>query len=493
MSTTADQDRADGSTEASAPLVPLPEVHTFDDELARWDAVATIDALDRGEVSVGEVVAAAIARARTVDPRLNAVAFERYEAARSDVPRRTRRGSFEGVPTFIKDMVPVAGLPLTWGSAALAGGPPQKKSRALAKDIEDMGMPILGSSTMPEWGFTASTEYPHADPTRNPWNTGHSVGGSSGGAAALVASGVIPVGHAADGGGSIRIPAACAGLVGLKPTLGRVRPHADEAMLPLAVSVDGIVTRSVRDTARWYAEMGRVYRSKGVAPLGEVTGGPTRRLRIGLVEGLPGIAEPDDPTAETLASTARLLEQMGHGVEPAAIPIDVAQFRDDFLAYFQFLVFMATRTARITHGPHVSLEQITDFTSGMATEFRSAAHRLPAVSRRLRSIRGQLAGLHRTYDLLLTPVIAHLPPELGHLSTSVEYRELLGRMVPWMAFTPLANAAGTPALSLPMGFDAASNLPIASMLSADFGADALLLQVGLELEAAQPWALSTLR
>ncbi len=114
------------------------------------------------------------------------------------------------------------------------------------------------------------------------------------------------------------------------------------------------------------------------------------------------------------------------------------------------------------------------------------------MSRRLRSIRGQLAGLHRTYDLLLTPVIAHLPPELGHLSTSVEYRELLGG---WSRGWPhpLANAAGTPALSLPMGFDAASNLPIASMLSADFGEDALLLQVGLELEAAQPWALSTLR
>ncbi len=136
-------------------------------------------------------------------------------------------------------------------------------------------------------------------------------------------------------------------------------------MLPLAVSVDGIVTRSVRDTARWYAEMGRVYRSKGMAPLGEVTGGPTRRLRIGLVEGLPGIAEPDDPTAETLATTARLLEQMGHG---SSRPRSRSMWRSSATTSWPTSSFWSSwppAPRGITHGPHVSLEQITDFTSGM--------------------------------------------------------------------------------------------------------------------------------
>jgi amidase len=472
-----------------------PAVHTYDDDdLARLDAVATIDALDNRELSIREVVDAAIARAELVGPTLGAVAFERYAAARATLPRvRVRRGGFEGVPTFIKDMVPVAGLPLTWGSAALAGGPPQRRTKGIGRDIEAMGMAIIGSSTMPEWGFTPSTEFPHADPTRNPWNLERSVGGSSGGAAALVAAGVVPVAHAADGGGSIRIPAGCAGLVGLKPTLGRLRPHADESKLPVAVTVDGIVTRTVRDTARWYAEMERVFRSRTLPPVGEVVGPPSRRLRIGLLANLPAIADPDEPTRATVAATAARLEALGHHVEEATPPVDPEQFRDDFILYFQFLVFMAVRTARLTHGSHVRIGEITSFTNGMAHAFRQSPYRLVAATRRLRRSRAKVAEMHQRYDVLLSPVVSHLPPPLGQLSTAVEYETLLGRMVPWIAFTPIANAAGTPSISLPMGFDAATNLPVAAMLSADFGEDALLLQLALELEAAHPWALSTMR
>jgi len=477
----------------SEPADLLPTVHAYDDGAARLDAVATIDALDRGEVSPSELIEATIARAERLDPQLGAVAFERYDAVRAAAPsRRRRRGSFEGVPTFIKDMVPVAGLPLTWGSVALSGGPPLKRSGGIAVDIEAMGMPIVGSSTMPEWGFTSSTEFPHTDPTRNPWNPGRTVGGSSGGAAALVASGVVPIAHAADGGGSIRIPAACAGLVGLKPTQGRLRRHPDEARLPVAVTVDGVVTRTVRDTARWYAEMERVRPSRAVPPLGEVTGPPSRRLRIGVLSEAPGIAVPDDPTLATLDVTAALLEELGHHVEAAPLPIDAGQFRDDFIAYFQFLVFAATRTARLTHGPHVKISEITHFTDGMAGSFRTAPHRVVSAARRLRQVRRQLADTFRRYDLLLSPTVSTLPPELGHLSPTHEYETLLGRMIPWVAFTPMANAAGTPAISLPMGFDAETHLPVGAMLSADFGEDALLLQVGLELEAARPWALSRL-
>lgn len=476
-----------------AAITPTPKVDAFDEDLARLDAVATIDALDRGELMAREVLEAAISRAERMDPELGAVAFERYTAARAERGSGSRRrGSFEGVPTFIKDMVPVAGLPLTWGSAALAGGPPMKRTGGIAADIERMGMPILGSSTMPEWGFTPSTEYPHREPTRNPWNPGRSIGGSSGGAAALVASGVVPVAHAADGGGSIRIPAACAGLVGLKPSLGRLRPHADEARLPVAVTVDGVVSRTVRDTARWYAEMGRVHRSRSLPPLGEVTGPPSRRLRVGVMTSIPGIAEPDEPTRATLEATASLLEDLGHQVAETSAPVDIEQFRDDFLLYFQFLVFMATRTARLTHGPHFDGGRLTDFTGGMAATFRSAPHRVVGAARRLRRLPDQLGRFHQRHDVLLSPVTSAVAPELGHLSTTVDYETLLGRVIPWMAFTPLANAAGTPAISLPMGMDDGTNLPVAAMLSADRGEDALLLQLAVELEAARPWPLSVL-
>lgn len=470
-----------------------PRVHAFDDELARLDAVATIDALDAGELSVREVVAAAIERARAVNPMINAVAFERYEAALGSLPDRRRRGGFEGVPTFIKDMVPVAGLPMTWGSEALLGGRPAKRTRAVARDMELMGMAILGTSTMPEWGFTPSTEFPDAEPTRNPWNPDRTVGGSSGGAAALVASGVIPVGHGADGGGSIRIPAACAGLVGLKPTRGRLRRHTDEAKLPVAVTVDGIVTRSVRDTARWYAEMERVYRDRTLPPMGEVSGPPTRRLRIGMMGELPVAPAPDAPTRLTFEATASLLEDLGHHVEAVEPPVDPERFRNDFIAYYKFLAFMATRTARLTHGSHVRPERYTDFTRGLADSFRPASRQFVGAARRLRRSTSQVAQLHKDYDLMLSPVTTSVAPELGYLSTAVVYEPLLVRVSGWMPFTPLANAAGTPAISLPLGFDPDAGVPVGAMLSADHGEDALLLQIALELEAARPWADSQSR
>lgn len=470
----------------------LPELNAYDDDLARLDAVATIDALDGGELSVAEVTRAAVRRARALDPRLGAVAFERYDAALAELGDHDRRGGFGGIPTFIKDMVPVAGLPLTWGSAALEGGPVQQRTQGVARDMERMGFSILGSSKMPEWGFAPSTEYPDREPTRNPWNPARTVGGSSGGAAALVAAGVIPVAHAVDGGGSIRIPAACAGLVGLKPTLGRLRRHRDEAMLPLSISVDGVVTRSVRDTARWYGEIERIFRPRSMRPMGEVTGPPSRRLRIGLLGGIPGVAILDAATEATLAGTASLLEQLGHHVEQVSPPVPPEQFRDDFIEYYRFLVFAATRTARFGHGPHYRPDKLTPFSVGMAASFRAAPGRLPGAARRLRRTRERLAEVHRHYDVLLSPTLARVPPELGYLSTAVAYEPLLERIAAWMTFTPIANAAGTPAITLPMGFDPDAGVPVGAMLSADHGEDAQLVSLALEIEAARPWPLARL-
>nr|HPU39881.1 amidase family protein [Microthrixaceae bacterium] len=340
----------------------LPEVHAYADELARLDAVATIAAIDAGELSAREVNAAAIERARAVDPSLAAVAFERYEEAlRAVAPRPARRGGLGGLPTFIKDMVPVAGLPSTWGAPALADAPPQSRTRGVARDIERMGMSIIGTSTMPEWGFVPSTEFPDREPTLNPWNPSRTVGGSSGGSAALVGAGVVPIAHAVDGGGSIRIPAAAAGLVGLKPSLGRLRRHADERNLPVSVSVDGVVTRTVRDTARFYAEMERVVAPRHMPAMGEVTGPPSRRLRVGVLGEIPGQVTIDEPTRETLASTASLLEDLGHHVEDTTPPVDPDQFRDDFIFYFRFLVYSATTSAQLIHGSHYDKSKLTNF------------------------------------------------------------------------------------------------------------------------------------
>lgn len=472
----------------------LPAVNTYDDELARLDAVATVDALDAGELTIREVASAAVERAQKVDPHLGAVMFERFEKAIASLPdRRARRGSLEGMPTFIKDMVPVAGLPSTWGAAALAGAPAEARTRGVAADMEAMGMVLLGTSTMPEWGFVPSTEFPERAPTRNPWNVERTIGGSSGGAAALVASGVVPVAHAVDGGGSIRIPAACGGLVGLKPSLGRLRRHTDERSLPLSISVDGVVSRTVRDTARFYAEMERVFRPRSMLPMGEVTGPPSRRLRIGVLGEIPGVVGIDAPTRSTLESTAELLADLGHHVEPTTAPVDPERFRDDFIFYYRFLVLMATRTARIVHGSHYDKSRLTKFSRGMAASFRAEPTRIVGVARRLRRVRAQIAEANQGFDVILSPTVSTVPPPLGHLGADVDYEPLLERISRWMPFTPLANAGGTPALTLPMGFDEATHLPVGAMLSADFGADALLLRLGLELEEARPSALARLR
>lgn len=227
--------------------------------------------------------------------------------------------------------------------------------------------------------------------------------------------------------------------------------------------------------------------------MGEVTGPPTRRLLIGVLGEIPGVGMLDRPTADTLDATATLLEELGHHVEPIGAPVEPEQFRDDFVDYYRFLVFAATRTARLGHGAHFRPVALTPFVQAMARTFRSDPMRVVGASRRLRQTRSRLAALHQRYDVMLTPTLATLPPRLGTLSPEVEFEVLLDRIAGWMTFTPIANAAGTPAISLPMGFDEEAGTPVGAMLSADHGNDALLVQLALQLEQARPWDLARMR
>lgn len=463
-----------------------PSVHAFcDDVLADHDGVALADLLRRGEVSRQEVVEAAIARAERVGSRLAAIASRRFEAARREARDRNGDDRFGGVPTFIKDNTLVAGSPTNHGSAAvrstIAG-----RTGVYAEHYLRQGFVCLGKSALSEFGLNATNEPPDGEPTRNPWHTDFSCGASSSGSAALVAAGVVPIAHANDGGGSIRIPAACCGLVGLKPSRGRhVVPEMAQAM-PVDIISEGVVTRTVRDTAQFHAEAERHYRNHGLPPIGEVEGPGKRRLRIGVVaEALTGPI--DGETRAAVKATAERLAGQGHAVEEISPPVTQA-FADDFLLYWQFLAFALHRGGKWTVDSSFDPRQLDPFTVGLSRAFVRHAYRLPIALFRLKRSERLLAKIYETYDVVLSPVLAHTTPRIGFLSPTLPFDELLGRLERYVAFTPLANATGTPAISLPAA-RTNEGLPIAIQLAGRHGDERTLLELAFELEQVQPWAL----
>ncbi|MFP5019473.1 amidase [Pseudonocardia phyllosphaerae] len=456
-------------------------VHAFtDDALGDDDAVALAERLRRGEVSPAELRAAAAARSAAVDPVLRGLVLDRFD----DPVHGSGDGPLAGVPALVKDNVEVRGWPATHGSAAHFPRPAKAHS-AVTGQLLATGLDLVGSSRMPEYGLNASTEFATAEPTRNPWDTGRSAGASSGGAAALVAAGALPIAHANDGGGSIRIPSAACGLVGLKPTRGRTAPNALGRRMPVDLVVDGVVSRSVRDSATFLAAADRARRTATLPPVGLVEGPAPRRLRIGLLTESPTGAQIDAETRAVVTEVASLLEKQGHEVTPATSVIG-ARFVDDFLDYWGLLAFSVVTGGTLLHGPSFDAGRLDPLTHGLAEHYRRAAPRTPAVLRRLRRARLTYAAQFTTHDVLLSPVLSHVTPELGHLSPAVPFPELRDRLLDYVAFTPLNNVAGTPAISLPAGLTA-GGLPVGVHLSAAAGDERTLLELGYAIEADRPW------
>lgn len=443
-----------------------------DDALADHDAVSLLAAIGARQVHPDEVLAAAAARAYLAHDRLNAVAAW----VRSPV---AGTGPFAGLPSFIKDNESVAGLPERLGSRAVPPVPAAASSEFVVQ-FERLGFTVLGTSTMPEFGLTATTEPLLTGPTRNPWNPAHSTGGSSGGAAALVAAGVTPIAHGNDGGGSIRIPASCTGLVGLKPSRGRLVTRQGLEHLPVAISTQGVLTRTVRDTALFYAEMEKVHRT--LPPIGHVTRPHGRRLRIAVVtEGMAGMAVDPD-VRHTVGQAAEACEHLGHAVETIPYPA-IEQFGIDFLRYWALLAFAIEHGGARLYGPGFDRRRLEPFTLGLSRFARSLAPAMPATVARLRRFGRDHARLLAPYDVLLSPVLSQPAPPIGHLAPDVEFRTQLLRLLRYVPFTSLQNVAGTPAISLPLG-RSRDGLPIGVQAAAGFGQEAVLLSLALELEQA---------
>lgn len=452
-----------------------------DDVLGDHDAVALAELVRVGAVSAGELAAAAIARARAVEPTVAAVACPMFDHPRyGDVPD----AALGGVPTFVKDNTDVRGIASNHGSEAFVAQP-ARRDGAYAVQYLGTGMTVLGKSRLPEFGFNSSTEFQTGPPTRNPWNTDRSVGGSSGGSAALVAAGVVPIAHANDGGGSIRIPAACAGLVGLKPSRGR---HLDGELarrLPINMVSEGVVTRTVRDQAAFFAAAEDHWRNPRLPPVGLVRGPADRRLRVGLVLDTVTGAVVDGPTRAAVEQTARVLEAAGHVVEPITLPVN-EQFGLDFLQYWGLLADLVTATGTISFGRTFDPARLDGLTRGLRRHHRAHLRRTPGALRRLRRVADAYAQMFVRHELVLSPVLAHVAPPLGHLSPMVPFEELLGRLWQYVTYTPLNNIAGTPAIALPAGI-AEEGVPIGIQLSGAYGDERTLLEVAFMLEAAQPF------
>ena len=454
-----------------------------DDALGDHDAVGLVEALHAGEVSVPEVVEAAIARVEAVDPQLNAMAFRAFDRARVEAAA-PRDGYFAGVPTVVKDNVAVAGMPTQDGADAWSPRA-EKADGDFARMYLATGLVPLGKSQLSEYGFSATAEHPRLGPVRSPWSTEHVAGASSAGSAALVAAGAVPIAHANDGGGSIRIPAAVNGLVGLKPTRDRIAQDKLMRDMPVRIVADGVVTRSVRDTAAFVREAEHVYRNLALPPVGDITRPGRKRLRIGFNTTGVGVSASPEVTALTMDVVA-LLEDLGHTVEEVAPPVP-DRFRDDFLLYWSVLALAMVRTGRRTHGKTWDRSRLDQLTLGLARHATRNLHRVPGTIRRLRQAPKQSAAFYETYDVTLTPTLAAQTPLVGHLDPTQDYDTVIGRLQDWVAFTPLQNVTGDPAISLPLCRTAAG-LPQGMMFGAGAGHEAVLLELAYELEEARPFA-----
>ena len=452
--------------------------------LSNLDAIGTAEAIRNGDLTAREAVEAAIRRAQSVNPRINAIVTEAYDRARA-AAGGTLSGPLAGVPTFIKDLDDVRGLPTHSGSRSF-GHEPATGQGPYVDALERAGLVVMGKSSTPEFGLTGSTEPLLHGPTRNPWNLDYSPGGSSGGAAALVAARVVPIAHATDGGGSIRVPSACCGVFGLKPSRGRAVPLG-RPVGPVDIAISHAASISVRDSAQWLAVTERTGDDKVYAPDGMIGGPSKRRLRIALdLETLMG-TPVDAEVRATIEDTARICETLGHKVEVAPLPLAKREFAEAFVLYW------SSGAARIADGLEKRLGRpLTDadlepWTLGLRDYFRQRRGGFDAAVATLKASVATCEEFYQSHDVLLTPTLSKPPPRVGELAPDLPFQTHFDRAMGYLGFTPVQNASGTPAMAVPLHWSKAG-LPIGSHFAAKAGDERTLLELAYELEAAYPWA-----
>jgi amidase len=470
-------------------MIPKPRsINAYcNDELGQLDAVGLAEKISKKEVSPLEVIEASINRALKVEPELNSIAEEMFDVAR-EYTFSSLTGCFAGVPTVIKENDDFKGIKTAHGSAAI-NAKPAKSSSEFVKQFLSLGMIPLAKTRMPEFGLTGSTESSYFGPTRNPWNLAHSTGGSSGGSAALVAAGVVPLAHGNDGGGSIRIPAACCGLVGLKPTRSRLIDMHGANMLPVNLGHQGVLSRSVRDTAVFYSEAEKYYRNKKLPALGDITRVGTKRLRIGFFIDGPGHLISDTDNAAAVHQAAKLCSDLGHCVEEVPFPFDPA-FGDDFLLYWGMLAYTFSRAGGLVYGAKIDKRKFEPLTLGLRKNFQKNMFKAPMAIKRLRAFGDIYEQELKKYDVMLSPVLGHPPPKIGYLAPDVEFESAIERLKRFVPYCAIQNVSGAPSIALPIGMSQ-KHVPVGVQFFAPFGEDKRLIELAYEVEEISPFVLNT--
>lgn len=449
------------------------------------DATGLASMIRAGDISVTEAVDAAIKRCESANSQLGFLVNNTYDLARARAKTQLS-GPFAGVPWLVKDLNDVTGAVTRLGSRATAGIAPATKQDAYINATFAAGLICIGKSAAPEGGYLPTTEPLGFPPTRNPWDTTRSTAGSSGGAAAAVASGVVPMAHANDGGGSIRFPAANCGLVGLKPSRGRLindRPGAR----PLDIAVQGVVSHTVRDTAGMTAATEATGSAAAHPPIGLVTGPGAKRLKVGvLTKGFAGF-EADPEVAAAVNATAKTLEGLGHTITGTTTWPTSPTFTDDFLAFWSLGALQD-----VTEGAK-AVGRAPDDTLFEPFSLRMAENGAKMTPAEIQAVQGRLIAAAAAYDawikgfdIVISPLFKSPPSPLGYLRGDVPFDTLRQRLTEQVGYTLIHNISGAPAISLPLGWSS-GGLPIGIQFSGAMGSEKMLLEIAYELEMATPW------
>ncbi len=466
------------------------------DEFAGLDATAQAELVRRGEVTPGELVDAAITRIERVNPQLNAVVTEMFEYARTAAAGELPEGPFRGVPFLVKDFLgEVAGFRFTESSSFLETFVPEEDSE-LVKRFRRAGLVFVGKTNLPEMAIGATTEPRLHGPTRNPWDTSRTPGGSSGGAAAAVASGMAPMAHGNDAGGSIRGPAACCGVFGLKPTRARnpLAPHYGDMFGGLVA--EHALTRSVRDSATLLdatsgPAAGDPYPAPPVArPFAAEVGAHPGRLRVAFTSQPPLGGEPHADAVACVRDAAELCAELGHEVVEASPSFDAEVMFQSFSKIMASGVAWGVedwgrRTGRepTAEGFEPFIWALTEKGRGLsAPEYLMALQDIQRLSR-------EIAPFYDDYDVWLTPTLGAPPLPLGTLVhvEGTDPFELRRRQTSFVPFTYISNATGQPSMSVPLYWNA-EGLPMGAHFTGPFGEEGTLFRLAGQLEEARPWA-----